>query len=65
MNVAITGIGGVSAAGRNLEETLDTLEYGQRNGGPVSLFPTVLTYPVFEVKNIPRKWQREGVQCCL
>ncbi|GAH41936.1 unnamed protein product, partial [marine sediment metagenome] len=29
-----------------------------------SLFPTLLTYPVFEVKNIPGKWQREGM-CTL
>lgn len=62
MNVAITGIGGISAAGRNLEETLDTLECGRRNGGPVSLFHTVLTYPVFEVKNIPGKWQRKAMR---
>jgi 3-oxoacyl-(acyl-carrier-protein) synthase len=55
MNVVITGIGAVSAAGRNLEETLETFEQGQGNAGAVSLFPTSLSYPVFEVGEIARK----------
>ncbi|MCK4389428.1 MAG: beta-ketoacyl-[acyl-carrier-protein] synthase family protein [Desulfobacterales bacterium] len=62
MNVVITGIGGISAAGANLVEILDTFQSGRRNGGSVSLFPTVLTYPVFEVRNIARKWHREGMR---
>ena len=52
MNVAITGIGAVSAAGRNLEETLDTFQQGNRNVGAVSLFSTSLSYPVFEIGEI-------------
>jgi 3-oxoacyl-[acyl-carrier-protein] synthase II len=55
MSVAITGIGTVSAAGRNLEETLETFRRGEANAGAVSLFPTSLSYPVFEVGEIPRE----------
>ena len=62
MNVAITGMGAISAAGRTLEETLETFECELRNGGPVSLFHTDLTYPVFEVKNMPEKWKRKGMR---
>lgn len=62
MKIALTGIGVISAAGTNLAEALDGFERGERNGGPVTLFPTDLPYPVFEVKNIPRKWEREGLR---
>lgn len=55
MNVAITGIGTISAAGGNLEETLDTFGRGEPHAGRVSLFPTPLSYPVFEVSEIPGK----------
>ena len=62
MNVVITGIGGISAAGKNLTETLDTFQCGRRNAGPVSLFPSVLSYPVFEIKNISQRWQKQGMR---
>ncbi len=52
MNVVITGIGAVSAAGGNLEETLDSFRKGMGNAGSVSLFPTELSHPVFEVDGI-------------
>jgi len=55
MNVAITGIVMISAAGGDLTETLDTFQHGIRNGGSVSLFPTILSYPAFEVKKITRE----------
>lgn len=50
--IAITGIGVISAAGKNLTETLSTFSNGQCNAGPVSLFSTALTCPVFEVKDL-------------
>jgi len=51
-DILITGLGAISAAGSNLVETLDTFEHARRNAGPVSLFPTTLRYPVFEVKHM-------------
>ncbi len=54
MDVAITGIGTISAAGRDLDETLHAFERGATDARKVSLFPTDLTYPAFEVKEIPQ-----------
>ncbi|MFH0985023.1 MAG: beta-ketoacyl-[acyl-carrier-protein] synthase family protein [Candidatus Omnitrophota bacterium] len=51
MKVGITGLGVLSAAGRNIHETLETFQQGKRNAGPVTLFPTPLRYPVFEAKS--------------
>src|SRR5450759_1749977 len=51
--VFISGMGAVSAAGANLAETLASFAAGERRGAPVSLFPTPLTCPVFEVRAIP------------
>ena len=59
-NVLITGLGVISAAGVNLPATLYSFESGRRNAGPVSLFETVLQYPVFEVKEVPEKFYLEG-----
>lgn len=56
----ITGLGVVSAAGLDLSEALASFERGVRNAGPVSLFPTVMAYPVFEVKHLPREYHLEG-----
>jgi 3-oxoacyl-(acyl-carrier-protein) synthase len=56
-NVVITGIGAISAAGGNLEETLDTFERGEAKAVPVSVFPTDLAYPVFEVRSLQGKAQ--------
>ncbi len=50
-DIVITGMGGISAAGNDLEGTLRSFCSGRRNAGPVSLFSTSLTYPVFEVKD--------------
>lgn len=47
--VLVTGMGAVSAAGRDTVETLDCFASGRRNIGKVTLFPTPLDYPVFEV----------------
>ena len=52
-DIAITGLGAISAAGNNLQETRQSFAAGLRNGGPVELFETSLEYPAFEVKNLP------------
>jgi 3-oxoacyl-[acyl-carrier-protein] synthase II len=59
-SVLITGLGVISAAGGNLEESLDSLAAGRRNAGPVTLFKTPLDRPVFEVARIPGKFLMEG-----
>ena len=46
----ITGLGSVSAAGENLETSLVSFGAGVRNSGSVSIFPTSLSYPVFEYR---------------
>ena len=51
MKIFITGIGGISAAGRNMTEHLESFRLMRRNAGTVSLFDTFLPYPVFEVKS--------------
>lgn len=62
MKIVISGIGAVSAAGSDLSENLDSLRYGKRNAGPVSIFPSCLPYPVFEVKYLPEKWKFDGMR---
>jgi len=57
-DVAITGIGTISAAGGNLAETLGAFEQGTGRAAAVSLFATPLSYPVFEVERLPG--DREG-----
>lgn len=52
-DIAITGMGAISACGNNILETLQSFSCGARNGGPVTLFKTELNYPVFQVKNFP------------
>jgi len=59
-NVLITGIGVISAAGNDLAETLTCFEQGKRNAGKVSLFPTALNYPAFEVKRLPAGYYLDG-----
>jgi 3-oxoacyl-(acyl-carrier-protein) synthase len=62
VNVAITGIGVISAAGADLAETLVTFRLGRARTGALSLFPTSLTYPVFEVKKVRRKVRGEEMR---
>lgn len=61
-NFLITGLGVISAAGGNLAETLASFARGERNAGPVSLFPTSLRSPVFEVKQLPAEYFLEGAR---
>jgi len=51
MNIVITGMGVISAAGNNLPETLDTFQCKRRNRAPL-----------FEVKSIPKKWQKNRMR---
>ena len=60
IDIPITGLGCVSAAGNGLAETLDSFARTERNAGPVTLFPTAMDYPVFEVKGIPGEYDLEG-----
>ena len=59
-SMLITGIGVISAAGNNVAETLRSFEQGGRHAGPVTLFPTVLKSPAFEVKRLPAEYYLEG-----
>ncbi len=59
-SILITGLGALSAAGTGLDETLATFEQGRRNAGVVSLFPTALTNPVFEVHQVPTEYRLDG-----
>jgi len=59
-SIPITGMGAISAAGNDIGGTLESFLRGTRNAGPVSLFPTKLSYPVFEVKRLPPEYYLEG-----
>jgi 3-oxoacyl-[acyl-carrier-protein] synthase II len=59
-SMLITGLGVISAAGNDLAETLQSFEQGRRNAGAVTLFPTILKSPVFEVRRLPREYYLEG-----
>jgi 3-oxoacyl-[acyl-carrier-protein] synthase II len=48
--VSISGMGVISACGKNISETLDAFASTRRSGAPVSLFHTELKYPVFEAQ---------------
>jgi len=50
-DIAITGLGAISASGKNIPETLLSFSSGKRNGGPVTFFKTDLLYPVFQIQN--------------
>ncbi len=50
-NVAISGLGAISACGNDLTETLQNFSAQKRNASKVTLFESSLDYPVFEVKN--------------
>lgn len=62
MKIAISGIGGISAAGKNVAETLHAFHFGTTNPGPVSSFSTILPYPVFEIKETPTDWNKDGLR---
>ena len=49
MNVLISGLGCISAAGKNLKKTLVSFQDAKVNVGSVSIFESALKSPVFEV----------------
>ena len=51
-DIAITGLGAISAGGNNIPETLQSFSSGRRNSGPLTLFKTELNYPVFQINNL-------------
>ncbi len=56
LKVAISGMGIICSAGKTVPEVLASIEAGRRLAGPVSLFRTDISSPVFQVSNfIPRK----------
>ncbi len=61
-SVLITGIGVISAAGNNAATTLQCFKEGTRNAGPVTLFPTILTSPAFEVRQLPASYYLDGLR---
>ena len=52
--IVISGLGVISAAGKGVLATLDSFKSKKRNAGEVTLFPTSLKCPVFEVKEVGR-----------
>jgi len=68
MKIYVTGLGLVSAAGKGEEETLETFRTGSRHAGPVTLFSSEISSPVFEVKNFDRHYYSKRlrtVNLCL
>lgn len=61
-DMLITGLGVVSAAGNGCSETLDSFGRLERNAGPVTLFPTAMEYPVFEVRGVPQQYRLQGMR---
>ena len=51
--VVISGMGVVSAAGNGVAASLESMEAGERNIGPVSVFSSPIDLPVFEVRDLP------------
>ena len=51
--VYVSGMGVVSAAGIGVADSLSSMEAGERNVGPVSLFSSPIDLPVFEVASLP------------
>jgi 3-oxoacyl-[acyl-carrier-protein] synthase II len=62
VEILITGLGVISAAGETCDETLSSFKSSTRNVGEVSLFETSIAKPVFEVENIPGRWRRPGMR---
>ena len=59
--ILITGTGGICAAGSSILEIAASFRTGKRAGGLLTLFPSDLDYPVFQVESIPAAWDRPGL----
>ncbi len=63
--IAISAMGCISAAGKNIAETLYAFEEGKSNPGRVSLFETDLESPVFEVRNFTSRRKNRTLDLLL
>ena len=61
-DVAISGLGVISAAGIGVAATRATLRTGASRPGPVSVFPSALSYPVFEVAGLEQEDPSPGLR---
>ncbi|MCP5003677.1 MAG: beta-ketoacyl-[acyl-carrier-protein] synthase family protein [Planctomycetes bacterium] len=64
-SIVIAGMGCISAAGKNISETLQTFRQGNVNIGKVTLFETELDKPVFEVNNYVQKCKNRTLSLLL
>lgn len=60
--VAISGLGVISAAGKGLAATRETFRRGPVQPAPVTVFPSALTYPVFEVPDLEQEDPSPGLR---
>jgi 3-oxoacyl-(acyl-carrier-protein) synthase len=60
--VAISGVGVISAAGTGVAATRDVFRRGPVRPAPVSVFPSTLTYPVFEVIGLEQEDPSPGLR---
>ena len=60
--VAISGIGIVSAAGTGIAATCATFRRGPVPPAPVTVFPSTLSYPVFEVSGLEQEDPSPGLR---
>ena len=63
--IAILGMGCISAAGKNIAETLQTFEKEHANAGRITLFETELDKPVFEVRDYVQKHKNRTMSLLL
>ncbi|MDP8266438.1 MAG: beta-ketoacyl-[acyl-carrier-protein] synthase family protein [Candidatus Aceula meridiana] len=63
--IAISAMGCISAAGRNITETLQAFDKGCVNVGKVTLFETTLNKPVFEVRDYQPKCKNRTLSLLL
>lgn len=61
-DVAISGLGVISAAGIGVAATRATLGTGTSRPGPVTVFPSALSYPVFEVAGLAQEDPSPGLR---
>ncbi len=58
----ISGVGVISAAGRGVDESLESMGSGQRNVGPVTIFDSPVDLPVFECRGVPPRRDAEKMR---
>jgi len=63
--IAISGVGCISAAGKNIAETLQSFEKEHVNVGRITLFETELDKPAFEVRNYVQKCKNRTMSLLL